>query len=200
MFDRSLPFRSAHWGRLSLRVIEPRHVSLARSGTASPSEPLLWQNRGRSQGGHRRSVDGDCWNGNCQSSAAWEHAMANDYHEPFELLDEGTRDYHRALTSLKEEIEAVDWYHQRVALASDQTLAAVLAHNRDEEIEHACMTLEWLRRTMPTWDAQLRKYLFSSESVISDAGAHGGAEAHSDRPVAHQGLRSLGIGSLKGAR
>ena len=146
--------------------------------------------------------------------------MANDYHDPFELLDDGTRDYHRALTSLKEEIEAVDWYHQRVALASDPTLAAVLAHNRDEEIEHACMTLEWLRRTMPTWDAQLRKYLFSSESVISDAGAHSagahsagahsagahsagahsGAGAHSERPVAHQGPRSLGIGSLKGAR
>ncbi len=120
--------------------------------------------------------------------------MANDYHEPFELLDESTRDHHRALTSLKEEIEAVDWYHQRVALASDATLARVLAHNRDEEIEHACMTLEWLRRAMPAWDAQLRKYLFSDDASISDA------EGDDDNRVAPAGPRSLGIGSLKGAR
>lgn len=120
--------------------------------------------------------------------------MANDYHEPFELLDESVRDHHRALISLKEEIEAVDWYHQRVALASDPALAGVLAHNRDEEIEHACMTLEWLRRAMPAWDAQLRKYLFSSEAITGDA------EAHGDSRTAPVGPRSLGIGSLKGTR
>jgi len=120
--------------------------------------------------------------------------MANDYHEPFELLDDPTRDQHRALTSLKEEIEAVDWYNQRVALASDPALAGVLAHNRDEEIEHACMTLEWLRRAMPAWDTQLRRYLFSSEAVISDA-AHEG-----EVPAVSTGPRSLGIGSLKGSR
>lgn len=120
--------------------------------------------------------------------------MATDYHEPFELLDDKTRDLHRALISLREEIEAVDWYNQRVALAADATLAAVLAHNRDEEIEHACMTLEWLRRAMPVWDAQLRKYLFSSDAVISDA-----SEAD-DQPTPAKGPRSLGIGSLKGAR
>lgn len=119
--------------------------------------------------------------------------MANDYHEPFELLDESTRDRHRALTSLKEEIEAVDWYHQRVALAADPVLAGVLAHNRDEEIEHACMTLEWLRRAMPAWDAHLRKYLFSSEPSIRDAEAHAGERAAA-------APRSLGIGSLKGTR
>lgn len=121
--------------------------------------------------------------------------MANDYHEPFELLDESIRDHHRALISLKEEVEAVDWYHQRVALASDPTLAGVLAHNRDEEIEHACMTLEWLRRAMPAWDAHLRKYLFSSEADIKDAEAQGGP-----RRAAPEAPRSLGIGSLKGAR
>lgn len=120
--------------------------------------------------------------------------MANDYHEPFELLDDSTRDHHRALTSLKEEIEAVDWYHQRVALASDPTLVGLLAHNRDEEIEHACMTLEWLRRAMPAWDAQLRKYLFSTEAVISDA------ETHGDERTTPAAPRSLGIGSLKAGR
>lgn len=126
--------------------------------------------------------------------------MAEDYHEPFELLDESTRDHHRALVSLKEEIEAVDWYHQRVALASDSVLAGVLAHNRDEEIEHACMTLEWLRRAMPVWDAQLRKYLFSTEPIINDGKSHGTegtARAAAPAPTAP---RSLGIGSLKGTR
>ncbi|HEU5073376.1 MAG TPA: ferritin, partial [Polyangiaceae bacterium] len=94
----------------------------------------------------------------------------------------------------REEIEAVDWYNQRVALTSDATLAAILAHNRDEEIEHACMTLEWLRRAMPAWDAQLRKYLFASEPVISDT-----SDAD-DRTTPARGPVSLGIGSLKGAR
>src|SRR6187431_1942512 len=119
--------------------------------------------------------------------------MANDYHEPFELLDAATRDRHRALTSLKEEIEAVDWYHQRVALCSDPALAQVLAHNRDEEIEHACMTLEWLRRVMPAWDAQLKRYLFSKATAISDASEVG------DEPAPRTNPRSLGIGSLKGS-
>ncbi len=85
----------------------------------------------------------------------------SDYHEPPETLDASVRDAHRALTSLREEVEAVDWYHQRVATCTDESLAAILAHNRDEEIEHAAMTLEWLRRRYPTWDAQLRKYLFT---------------------------------------
>ena len=120
--------------------------------------------------------------------------MANDYHEPFELLDDAVRDQHRALASLKEEIEAVDWYHQRVALCSDPALARVLAHNRDEEIEHACMTLEWLRRVMPAWDAQLKRYLFSKEAVISEAS---GAD---DDLTSRSCPRSLGIGSLKGGR
>jgi len=63
-------------------------------------------------------------------------------HESAELLDEATVDRHRAITSLKEELEAVDWYDQRVAATRDPTLAAILAHNRDEEKEHAAMTLE----------------------------------------------------------
>lgn len=113
-----------------------------------------------------------------------------DYHEPFELLDDKARDIHRALTSLKEEIEAVDWYNQRVVLCNDPTLELVLAHNRDEEIEHACMTLEWLRRNMPGWEEQLRKYIFSESAVIAEA------EDDEQAPAPHAG--SLGIGSLKG--
>lgn len=90
-----------------------------------------------------------------------------DYHEPTEELSGPDRDLHRALTSLKEEIEAVDWYHQRVVTCSDDSLSPILAHNRDEEIEHAAMTLEWLRRNMPRWDAMLRKYLFTEEPIVA---------------------------------
>ena len=72
----------------------------------------------------------------------------SNYHEPVELLNEKTRNITRAINSLKEELEAVDWYNQRVEASSDEELKAIMAHNRDEEIEHACMTLEWLRRNM----------------------------------------------------
>ncbi len=113
----------------------------------------------------------------------------SDYHEPTDELSNEARDFHRALTSLKEEIEAVDWYHQRVERCHDADLKAVLAHNRDEEIEHACMTLEWLRRKMPAWDSQLRAYLFKSEPII--------AMEHSEHGAPHEQPSDLGIGSLK---
>jgi ferritin-like protein len=82
--------------------------------------------------------------------------MANSagYHEPFERLTAKTRDIHRALTSLQEELEAIDWYQQRVDVIDDQELRAILAHNRDEEIEHALMIFEWLRRNHPTFNRQ----------------------------------------------
>ena len=112
-------------------------------------------------------------------------------HEPAELLDEETIDRHRALTSLVEELEAVDWYDQRVRATNDPTLAAVLAHNRDEEKEHASMTLEWLRRHDPVLDRHLRTYLFTSEPVTEVE-----AEAEAGGGTAPSG--SLGVGSLKG--
>lgn len=89
----------------------------------------------------------------------------SQYHEPTGELSAKTRDYVRALNSLKEEIEAVDWYQQRVDAASDEQLKGILAHNRDEEIEHACMTIEWLRRNMPGWDDELRTYLFTEGDI-----------------------------------
>ena len=87
-------------------------------------------------------------------------------HEAADLLDEATIDHHRAVTSLVEEFEAVDWYDQRVKATADSSLAAVLAHNRDEEKEHASMTLEWLRRRDPKLDEHLRTYLFTSGSIL----------------------------------
>jgi ferritin-like protein len=94
-------------------------------------------------------------------------AIVSEYHEPAEALPHAVRDIHRALTSLKEEIEAIDWYHQRWAASTDESLRAVLAHNRDEEIEHAVMTLEWVRRNMPVFDTQLRKRLFKDGPIAT---------------------------------
>jgi hypothetical protein len=93
-------------------------------------------------------------------------------HEAAELLDEATIDRHRAFVSLREELEAADWYDQRVAATKDPTLAAILAHNRDEEKEHASMLLEWLRRHDPKLDQHLRTYLFTEGSILEiEAGA-----------------------------
>ena len=87
------------------------------------------------------------------------------YHEPVEELTQETREMHRAILSLMEELEAVDWYNQRVEACSDPELRGVLAHNRDEEIEHASMTLEWIRRRSPVFDAQLREHLFKTGPI-----------------------------------
>ncbi len=77
------------------------------------------------------------------------------YHEPIEELSNETRDMHRAITSLMEEFEAVDWYNQRIEACKDESLKAILIHNRDEEKEHAAMVLEWIRRRDPVLDKEL---------------------------------------------
>ena len=87
------------------------------------------------------------------------------YHEPIAEMTDATRDMHRAIVSLMEELEAVDWYHQRVDVARDPELKAILAHNRDEEKEHAAMLLEWIRRTDPTFSKELKDYLFTDTPI-----------------------------------
>ena len=87
------------------------------------------------------------------------------FHEADSKLTDRTRDLHRALVSLQEELEAIDWYQQRVDAATDPELAKILAHNRDEEKEHAAMALEWLRRRDAKLDAHLRRFLFSTEPI-----------------------------------
>jgi ferritin-like protein len=95
--------------------------------------------------------------------------MANEgYHEPFEKLSEKTKDMHRAITSLMEELEAVDWYNQRVDVCSDPELKRILEHNRDEEKEHAVMVLEWIRRQDPKMDHELRERLFKAGDIAVD--------------------------------
>ncbi|MEF8792687.1 encapsulin-associated ferritin-like protein [Thiohalorhabdus sp.] len=92
--------------------------------------------------------------------------MASEgYHEPEGRLSEEAKDMHRAIVSLMEELEAVDWYHQRVEAAQDDELRGILAHNRDEEKEHAAMVLEWIRRRDPDMDKELREQLFSQGPI-----------------------------------
>jgi ferritin-like protein len=113
-----------------------------------------------------------------------EHA---GYHEPLEKLSPATMDRHRAIVSLMEELEAVDWYDQRVDATDDDALRAVLAHNRDEEREHAAMTLEWLRRNDPLWDEHLRTYLFTDGPIT---------EVEEEAAGATDAPHDLGLGAL----
>ena len=97
--------------------------------------------------------------------------MSNEgYHEPVDKLSAETMDMHRAITSLMEELEAVDWYNQRVDAATDPELKKILEHNRDEEKEHAAMVLEWIRRRDPKMDKELRDALFKDGPITGDHG------------------------------
>ena len=87
------------------------------------------------------------------------------YHEPITELSDETRDMHRAIVSLMEELEAVDWYNQRADACKDPELKAILMHNRDEEKEHAAMVLEWIRRKDPAFSKHLKEYLFTEKSI-----------------------------------
>jgi ferritin-like protein len=121
--------------------------------------------------------------------------MASEgYHEAAELLTPRTKDLHRAIVSLMEELEAVDWYQQRVDVTGDAALRAILEHNRNEEKEHAAMVLEWIRRQDPGFDRYLRLYLFTEAPItaIEDAAEKANGNGASP-PLA-------GIGSLRGRR
>jgi ferritin-like protein len=87
------------------------------------------------------------------------------YHEPLEGLSAETRDMHRAIVSLMEELEAVDWYNQRAEACKDPELKSILEHNRDEEKEHAAMVLEWIRRRDPKFSGELKDYLFTQKPI-----------------------------------
>ena len=126
--------------------------------------------------------------------------MANSagYHESLDKLRAETLDNHRALTSMQEELEAADWYDQRVDAATDQDLKDILGHNRDEEKEHFAMLLEWYRRRDAKMDEHLKTYLYTTGSLISrEKASSGGAGGSAD---ASGGGGSLGIGSLKGGQ
>ena len=128
---------------------------------------------------------------------------SESWHEPYELLSAETRDLHRGIVSLMEELEAVDWYQQRADVTTDEALKAVLLHHRDEEIEHAMMNLEWIRRRSPKFDENARTYLFTEGPItaIEEAATGGPSDEGSIEPssaVARGGPDgSLGIGSLR---
>lgn len=118
--------------------------------------------------------------------------MSSEYRESG--LSESASDVHRVLASLQEELEAVDYYNQRADLTKDADSKAIMEHNRDEEIEHAVMLLEWLRRRLPKFDEELKTYLFTSGPItaLEDA-ATGGSGAAKASPTS----TSLNIGSLR---
>jgi ferritin-like protein len=122
-------------------------------------------------------------------------ASSAGLHEPEDRLPTEVIDDHRAIVSIMEELEAIDWYRQRAEAATDPELAAILVHNRDEEKEHAAMALEWLRRRDTMLDQHLRTYLFTSGSIVErEAEAE---EAGTDS--ASNATGSLGIGDLRGS-
>jgi len=125
--------------------------------------------------------------------------MANSagYHESEDKLRVETQDNHRALTSMMEELEAADWYDQRVDAATDAELKQILAHNRDEEKEHFVMLFEWLRRRDAKFSAELQERLFASGSIVAQEQAGKGA-ADATSAAGGETTGSLGIGSLKG--
>ena len=120
---------------------------------------------------------------------------SGSFHESTDVLKPETMDRHRAIVSIMEELEAVDWYDQRVDAALDDELKAVLAHNRDEEKEHAAMVIEWLRRRDAVWDEQLRNYLFTDKPLLEVEESIETAEKSGNHADAGDG--SLGIGDLR---
>jgi ferritin-like protein len=124
--------------------------------------------------------------------------MASEtYHEPLELLSEETRNLHRAIVSLIEELEAIDWYQQRAEACSDPDLQAVLIHNQHEETEHFAMVMEWLRRRHPQFNANLKRYLFTDGPITAmeqqtDVQTGEGEQRRAET------AETLMIGSLKG--
>jgi ferritin-like protein len=118
-------------------------------------------------------------------------------HEPEERLKPETRDMHRAIVSLMEELEAVDWYQQRMDATDDGELRDILRHNRNEEQEHAAMVLEWIRRHSPTFSAHLREYLFTDTAIV---GREQAATQQNGGPNGGAAGPAVSVGSLRGAR
>jgi uncharacterized protein len=120
------------------------------------------------------------------------------FHEAEDRLSPATRDMHRALISLMEELEAVDWYQQRMDATESPELRDILRHNRDEEQEHAAMVLEWIRRHDPNFDGKLRAYLFTEGSIVGREAAIEASPA-GDTPRGTNGS-PISLGSLRGGR
>lgn len=122
--------------------------------------------------------------------------MAHEgFHEDPKILSDLTKDYHRIIQSTMEELEAVDWYNQRAEAATDPSARAIMEHNRDEEIEHACMGLEWLRRNSPVWDAMMQKFLFTNGDIIVQESGAADQPTQTDSVTVEVPTGTLKIGS-----
>lgn len=125
---------------------------------------------------------------------------STSFHESLDKLSPMTQDAHRALVSLQEELEAVDWYQQRADACEDEALKAILLHNMGEEIEHASMLLEWLRRHHPGFGQHLKTYLFTAQSIVDIEEEDTGdtEQADTDLETAKPHDPGLTVGALKG--
>jgi uncharacterized protein len=113
--------------------------------------------------------------------------MSTVYHESG--LSKEAQSMHRALASMIEELEAVDWYNQRADVAEDEELKKILLHNRNEEIEHASMLLEWVRRRIPEFDEELKTYLFTKKSILEIEEDEEGEDEESSSGSGDLGIR-----------
>lgn len=118
-------------------------------------------------------------------------------HEPAEKLKPETIDLHRAIVSLQEELEAFDWYRQRVDASTDPQLRAILEHNMNEEVEHASMLLEWVRRHVPKFDETFKTYLFTEGDISELEDKNGAGEESQPAQTRHTKPRTT-IGDMKG--
>jgi ferritin-like protein len=119
----------------------------------------------RGTGGYEYRMD-LLWDDRGRRNSEQENDMSNEgYHEPVGEMSDETRDMHRAIVSLMEELEAVDWYNQRVDACKDDELRRILIHNRDEEKEHAAMVIEWIRRRDPVFEKELKENLFTEGEI-----------------------------------
>ena len=125
--------------------------------------------------------------------------MALEYfHEPAETLPGHVKEEHRAIASLIEELEAAHWYTERMAGTQDDQLRAVLEHNRNEELEHASMLLEWIRRNMPDFAAPIQTYLNTTAPITEiEETASGGTNPEGNAAGGPTAAQDLGIGSMK---
>jgi len=124
--------------------------------------------------------------------------MAHEgFHEDPNQLTDFAKDYHRIIQSTMEELEAVDWYNQRAECATDPEAKAIMEHNRDEEIEHACMGIEWLRKNSPVWDAMLREFLFRDGDIVGNENEMTGKDSANESQNPATGTGTLNIGNNK---
>jgi uncharacterized protein len=127
---------------------------------------------------------------------------SEDLHVPREVLTQEGRLLHYAITSLKEELDAVDWYRQRADDTEDEQLREILLHNMREEMEHAAMVLEWIRRRNADFAGHLKTYLFTDTPIVGIERAAEGRDkpGAAATPASGSGSAGVTIGSLKGAR